>query len=174
MCVVDAVSPSSRSPLFWASASFPSWHVCWQLTAPGCPLLQGMGTGQLTSLPRREAALSQCLSDMGIEVSPTCLWTGQRSGAIHTSEPLWDQAGARLQPRPHPWSAPSSTLSGSLPPLQVSPERSPSINHFVRITISECASREPDLIQFGLKIATCLLIYFPKVLRSFSAPVSLF
>lgn len=97
-------------------------------------------------------------------MSPACLQTGQGCGAIHTPEPQWDQPWAGLQLR---------ALSSILypvplsPPLQVSSGRSPSTNDFIRIAILGSASREPNLRQFGLKIAICFLKYFHKLLWSF-------
>lgn len=53
------------------------------------------------------------------------------------------------------------------PPLQVSSGRSPPTNDFIRIAILGSASREPNLRQYGLKIAICFLKYFHKLLWSF-------
>lgn len=113
MHVVDAVGPLSR-PSFWASALFPSCHVYWQLTTPGCPLLQGMGTEELNSLPRREAAFSQYLTDMAQKYPPLAF--SQEKAVVPSTLQSPVGSGQGWTPAEGtPCSAPSSTLLLPLP-----------------------------------------------------------
>lgn len=164
MHVVDAVGPLSR-PSFWASALFPSCHVYWQLNTPGCPLLQGMGTEELTSLPRREAAFSQYLTDMAQKYPPLAFSQEKAVVPSTLQNPVGSDQGW-TPAKGTPCSAPFSTFLFP-PALQVSPESPPSTNHFIRIIILESTSREPDLRQFGSKIDACLLKWFHKILLFF-------
>lgn len=154
MHIVDAVGPWSRpssesvhhSLLLCVSAANSFWLSPSQRNGHWVIDLSARGWGR-----------PQPLSDWrGAEMSPACLQTRQGCGAIPTPEPH--------EIRPGLDSSWGHTLLSSLlypvllpTPLQVSPESPLSTSRIIITTISESASRELDLRQFGLKIGTHLL-----------------